>query len=265
MTECFGIVIFQIYNTENYVLYIVVLGLLALMGMCSACLCWQKTREQQRIGKNDDKKNVEATVSIRANTSMNHASNIMSMSPRSASSPALRVPVNDSCHDESNVTDGHDVEMRMQSPIVVTRGSEGGGAGASGVANENEGLHLQVERQNLQKKSGNSNLYIANNNSGNLLLGDYTQEGSDGEDNFNEHVHAHGVTIAEEKRNNGSDYNYHVGHGGLPESAKLAGLGDTVRNKGEMFKQDLNDEVVVENALMDDIVGHMATAGKSNV
>ena len=41
--------------------------------------------------------------------------------------------------------------------------------------------------------------------------------------------------------------------------------GDTMRNKGEMFKQDLNDEAVVENALMDDIVGHMATSDKSDI
>ena len=118
----------------------------------------------------------------------------------------------------------------------VTRGidqfSEGGARNSINImVTENEGVHLQVEH-------GNGNP---------LLHDDYTQEGGDD----------HGMTITDEKENNynANDYNNDV----LKES------GDTMRDKGEMFQQDLNDEVVVENALMDDIVGHVATSGKSDI
>ena len=207
--------------------YVLYMVLLALLVIMAICSGCLCWQKLRDNQRKNNKNNEEETISIRAHGSINHESKIRSISPASPASPrSLGLPT------QGNITGD---ETKNDSSVVSTsvdQFSEGGDRNSiNTMVTENEGVHLQVEH-------GNGNP---------LLHDDYTQEGGDD----------HGVTIADEKENNydANDNDIDV----LKES------GDTMRSKGEMFKQDLNDEVVVENALVDDIVGHMATSHKSDI
>ena len=198
------------------------------------------------------------TISIRVNTAAKQSSKVISIS---ATSPSSVSPQENGVKMQAaTVVTGENNRFgeRNRDSVNIVVNSKGsahlqvnqGGYNLHESGNNNNSIKSQV---NINSNNVNANLHFVNNNSDNPLLGNYTQEGG-GEDNLNNnHV------IASENENHDSDDDDVVA------GIMTAGSGDAIKNKDEMFKQDLNDDVIVEDALMDDIVGHMATSGNSDV